>query len=342
MSRPRTVAVLCGGVGGSRFLRGLAKVFDNDKITAIVNTGDDIVLHGLYISPDVDTVLYALAGMVDDSKGWGIKGDSFRCLRAMRKLGVKTWFSLGDQDIATHILRTRLIGKGQKPSQVTRLLAERLGVKVRVIPMTDDRLETRIKTKNGWLHFQEYLVKRRMQDRITGIAFVGIEDARPAPGVIEAVTRSDLLVIPPSNPVVSVGTILSLRGVRTAVRRRRCSTIGVSPVIGGKVVRGPLAKMMRYMGLEVSSLSVARMYRDIIDGFVLDNRDAKYDSELRRMGIAPHFTDILMSDIRASARLANETVEFSRTLAQTSVLCKQRYIPAKSGRTACEQGPLPS
>jgi len=315
MSWPRTVAVLCGGVGGSRFLRGLAKVFENEKITAIVNTGDDIVLHGLHISPDVDTVLYTLAGVVDDSKGWGIKGDSFGCLKAMEKLGVETWFSLGDRDIATHIFRTSLLDGGWKLSQVTKLLAEKLGVKVRVIPMTDDRIETRIKTKGGWLHFQEYLVKRHMQDIIAGMAFAGVRDAKPAPGVIEAVTRSDLLVIPPSNPVVSVGTILSLRGVRTAVKRRKRPTVGVSPVIGGKVLRGPLAKMLRHRGVGVSSLSVARMYRGIIDGFVLDNCDATYASELRRIGIVPHFTDILMSDVRASAKLANETIEFSSTLA---------------------------
>jgi len=315
MSWPRTVAVLCGGVGGSRFLRGLAKVFENDKITAIVNTGDDIILHGLYISPDVDTVLYALAGMVDDSKGWGIKGDSFRCLKSMGKLGEKTWFALGDQDIATHVLRTWLIDRGWKPSRVTRLLVEKLGIKVRVIPMTDDRFETRIKTKSGWLHFQEYLVKRHMQDRITGIAFAGVEHARPTPGVIEAVRRSDLLVIPPSNPIVSVGAILSLKGVRTAVKGRKRPTVGVSPVIGGKVVRGPLAKMMEHRGVEVSSLSVARMYRGIIDGFVLDDCDAPYASELHRMGIAPHFTNILMPDVRASAGLAKETIKFSRTLA---------------------------
>jgi len=315
MSWPRDIAVLCGGVGASRFLRGLARVFENERITAIVNTGDDIVLNGLHISPDVDIVLYTLAGLIDDVKGWGIKGDTFTCLKAMGKLGMQTWFALGDRDLATHVFRTKLMREGRKPSQVTRILAERLGVKVRVVPMTDDRFETRVRTPSGWMHFQEYLVKRRMRERITGLAFAGAGRARPAPGVISAIKGSDLLIIPPSNPIVSVGTILSLRGVKTAIKRRKRPIVAISPVIGGRVIKGPLARMMRHKGLKVTSLSVAAIYRDLLDGFVLDNCDSRYAQDLQRMGIAPYLTDVLMPDVRASVRLAEETLEFSRTLA---------------------------
>jgi len=315
MNWPESVTVLCGGVGGSRFLRGLAQVIENERITAVVNTGDDIVLHGLHISPDVDIVLYSLAGLIDDQRGWGIRGDTFRCLEAMGNLGMETWFALGDRDLATHILRTRLLSQGRTLSEVTRELARRLNVRLRVIPMTDQRFETRVKTPSGWMNFQEYLVKRQMRDDILRLGFLGKSKARPAPGVLRSISRSDLLILPPSNPFVSTGTILSLLGVKEVVADRKGPTIAISPVIRGKVVKGPLAKMMRSHGMQVSSLSVARMYEGLLDGFVLDNRDFRFRDQLKRIGMEMLATDIMIPALESSKRLAREVLEFSKTLA---------------------------
>jgi LPPG:FO 2-phospho-L-lactate transferase len=314
MNWPESIAVLCGGVGGSRFLRGLAQVVQNDRITAVVNTGDDIVFHGLHVSPDIDIVLYSLAGLIDDEKGWGIKGDTFRCLEAMEKLGMETWFALGDKDLATHIFRTNLLSQGRTLSEVTHELADRLNVRVKVVPMTDQRFETRVKTPSGWMNFQEYLVKRQMRDYILRLGFPGRGKAQPAPGVLRSVSKSDLLILPPSNPFVSIGTILSLPGVRKAAEKRKGPTVAISPIIGGKVVKGPLAKTMRAYGMEVSSLSVAHMYRGLLDGFVLDTRDSRLRDKLKLTGMEVLVTDIMMPDPKSSKRLAGEVLEFSKTL----------------------------
>jgi LPPG:FO 2-phospho-L-lactate transferase len=314
MNWPESVAVLCGGVGGSRFLRGLAQVVQNKRITAVVNTGDDIVLHGLHISPDVDIVLYSLAGLIDEARGWGIKGDTFRCLETMKELGMETWFALGDRDLATHIFRTSLLSQGRTLSEATHELADRLNVRVKVIPMTDQRFETRVKTPSGWMNFQEYLVKRQMRDDILRLGFPGRGKAPPAPGVLKSVSRSDLLILPPSNPFVSTGTILSLPGVRKAVEKRKGPTVAISPIIGGKVVKGPLAKMMQAYGMEVSSLSVAHMYRGLLDGFVLDARDSRFMDQLKLTGMEVLVTDTMILGLGSSKRLAGEVLEFSKTL----------------------------
>jgi LPPG:FO 2-phospho-L-lactate transferase len=314
MNWPESITVLSGGVGGSRFLRGLAQVVQNERITAVINTGDDIVLHGLHISPDVDIVLYSLAGLIDDEKGWGIKGDTFRCLEAMGKLGMETWFALGDSDLATHIFRTSLLSQGQTLSEVTHELADRLNVRVKVIPMTDQKFETRVKTPSGWMNLQEYLVKRQMRDDILRLGFLGRGKALPAPGVLRSISRSDLLILPPSNPFVSTGTILSLPGVRKAVEKREGPTVAISPIIGGKVVKGPLGKMMRARGMEVSSASVVRMYRGLLDGFVLDVRDSRFRDQLKLTGMEVLVTDIMIADPESSRRLAGEVLEFSKML----------------------------
>ncbi|HYA22212.1 MAG TPA: 2-phospho-L-lactate transferase [Thermoproteota archaeon] len=314
MNWPRSITVLCGGVGGSRFLRGIAQAIDNRRITAVVNTGDDIVFHGLYISPDIDIVLYSLAGLIDDRRGWGIKGDTFHCLKTMNKLGMETWFALGDRDLATHVLRTSLLSQGRTPSEVTHELADRLNVRVRVIPMTDQRLETRIKTPRGWMSFQEYLVKRQMRDDILRLGFVGRRKARPGPDVLRSISMSDLLILPPSNPFVSIGTILSLPGVREAIEERKGPTVAISPIIGGKVVKGPLAKMMRAHEMEVSSLSVARMYRGLLDGFVLDDRDSALLDQVKLTGVRVLVADIMIASLESSKRLAREVIKFSQAL----------------------------
>ena len=324
MSWPETVTVLSGGVGGSKFLRGLADVLPPEKITAVVNTGDDITLHGLHISPDIDIVLYSLAGIVDEQKGWGVDGDSFRCLGAMKRLGMETWFMLGDADLATHIRRTQLLDQGLTLSEVTRRMGESLGVGVKVIPMSDDKFETHVRTAAGWIHFQEYLVKRQMRDEVLGIDFVGKESARPSPGVLDSVADSDVLIFAPSNPLVSTGTILSLHGVRETIMRRSGPTVAVSPVIGNRVVRGPLLEMMKAMKMEPTSLSVARMYRGLVEGFVVDRADAHLTDKLREIGVSPLMTNILMTDRHERRRLAKEVLGFARTLRRGSEAERQR------------------
>ena len=220
------IVCLAGGVGAAKFLRGLAEVVEPERITAIVNTGDDVEMHGLHVSPDLDIVMYTLAGIVDEEKGWGVEGDTFYCLEMLGRYGQETWFKLGDRDLATHILRTMWLRQGLGLSEITRRLRERLGVKVEIVPMTNDRVETRVVTDAGDLSFQEYLVKRGARDRVLDVYFKGIEGARPAPGVLERMGEADAIIVCPSNPVVSIGPILSVRGVRDALREAEAEVVG--------------------------------------------------------------------------------------------------------------------
>ncbi len=314
MRWPKSIAVLCGGVGAARFLTGLVRVFPEERITAIVNTGDDIILHGLHISPDIDIVTYSLAGIVDEEKGWGISADTFSCLSMLKKMGEEIWFQLGDMDLATHLIRTDMLEQGYVLSEITDKLRRSLGVGTTIIPMSNEHIETRIVTGIGDVHFQEYLVKRGMRDKIISIKFKGVRGALPAPGVIRTIGESDLLVIAPSNPFVSTGTILSIRGVRQAMRRRRKPSIAISPIIGGRAVKGPLALMFRSFRKSPSALEVARMYSDIIDAFVIDTIDIRLETEIRKMGLTPFATDILMVDQAARTKVAKEVLRFSRQL----------------------------
>lgn len=307
------LVALAGGVGGSRFLRGLRAAAGEATLTAIVNTGDDVTLHGLRISPDVDTVLYALAGAVDESRGWGPRGDTFRCMAALERLGGETWFRLGDLDLATHLRRTELIAAGWAPSAVTAELALRLGVRgVTVLPMTDDPVETHVELASGeWVHFQEFFVRRRADAAIRGVRFDGVERARPAPGVLGAIAAADLVALCPSNPVVSLGPILALPGVRDALvaaRRRGATVIGVSPLIGGATVKGPAARMLADLGVEPSAAGVAGMYADLLDVYLLDRADAGLADRVRAQGARPVVTDALMRGRRGEARLAREAL----------------------------------
>ena len=259
------ITALAGGVGAARFLQGLVKAVAEDKVTVIVNTGDDIKLHGLHISPDIDIVTYTLAGIVDKEKGWGIRSDTFRCLEMLRKYGHEGWFNLGDMDLATHINRTYLLGRGLKLSEITEMHRSALGLKVRILPMSDDRFETHIVTDKGKMHFQEYLVKRGAADAVLGVSFEGVEDARPAPGVIDSIMNSSAVVVCPSNPIVSIGTILAVRVVRDALRETEAKIAAISPIVGGAPIKGPADKLMQGLGLEVSASSVAELYRDFLD-----------------------------------------------------------------------------
>lgn len=306
----RAIVALAGGVGGSRLLRGLRLAAPTTPITAIVNTGDDVTLHGLRISPDVDTVLYTLAGVVDERRGWGPRGDTFHAMTSLERLGGETWFRLGDLDLGLHLRRTELLSAGLPPSGVTAELASCLGVDsaLTILPMTDDRVETWVQLAEDaqWVHFQEYFVRRRAQVPIRDVRFEGIEQARPAPGVLEAIASAHVVVLCPSNPFVSLAPILAVQGVRDALgraRERGASVVGVSPIIGGTTVKGPAARMLAELGHEPTAAAVAGLYKDLLDIFFLDRVDATLADQVTAMGIRPIVADIIMRGRPGAARL---------------------------------------
>ncbi|MEM2029326.1 MAG: 2-phospho-L-lactate transferase [Candidatus Bathyarchaeia archaeon] len=308
------ITALAGGVGAAKFLSGLVKIVPEEELTVIVNTGDDIELFGLHISPDLDIVTYTLAGIVDEEKGWGIKGDTFHCLEMLRRYGYETWFNLGDRDLATHIHRTILLRSGLKLSEVTKDICRRLGLKVNILPMTDDRFETWIETNAGLMHFQEYLVKRGAKDRVLGVKYIGVESASPAEGVIESILESELIIICPSNPIVSIGTILSLRGVREALRKTQARKVAISPIVSGAPIKGPADKLMSGLGMEVSAFSVAYLYRDFLNIFVLDQLDVGEKDRIERLGIKAILTNTIMRTLEDKINLAKTVLEASQSI----------------------------
>jgi LPPG:FO 2-phospho-L-lactate transferase len=304
------IVALAGGVGGSRFVRGLKAAAPDADLTVVVNTGDDVTLHGLRISPDVDTVLYALSGLVDEKRGWGPRGDTFLAMDALERLGGETWFRLGDKDLATHLRRTELLNAGWLPSRITREFAQRLGIEgVNILPMTDAPVETWVQlAEDGrWVHFQEYFVHRRTDVTIRAVEVRGISAAAPAPGVLEALAAADLVVICPSNPFVSVNPILHVPGVRDAVaaaRRRTVLVAAVSPIIGGSTVKGPAARMLAELGFEPSAAGVVAVYDGLLDVFLIDPQDAAQVDAIAAHGARPVIADALMNGRRGEARLA--------------------------------------
>jgi LPPG:FO 2-phospho-L-lactate transferase len=266
------ITVLAGGLGGSRCVHALSLAAGPDHVTAIGNVGDDLEMWDLHVSPDLDTIMYTLAGLLDEERGWGVRGDTYQAMGVAEQAGRETWFTLGDQDAGLHLLRTRMLKRGEPLSTVTQKLAEGLGVGVRLIPATDDRLRTKIQTTDGELDFQEWFVRRRHADRVDGVRFEGAEASRPAPGVVEAIAEADVVVIAPSNPFVSIRPILAVPGIEEALRERRVAAI--SPLVGGKAVRGPLAEMMASLGHEPGAAGVRALYGDLISTFVLDSEDA--------------------------------------------------------------------
>jgi LPPG:FO 2-phospho-L-lactate transferase len=301
------IVVLAGGVGAARFLEGLVQVVPPEEITTIVNTGDDFTLHGLHISADLDIVTCTLAGLIDQAQGWGIAGDTDECMGWLGKLGGPTWFKLGDRDLALHIRRTDLLRAGHTLSEVADTIRRALGVGVRILPMSDDPVETYIETPAGAIHFENYLVERRAQDEVLGVAFRGIERARPAPGVLEAIRDAKAILIAPSNPVVSVGTILAVPGVRAALAETSAPIAAVSPIVGGAPIKGPATPLMRAVGMEVSALGVAGAYQDLAGAFVIDIQDAALAPDIRALGMRVTVTDTIMrgpSEKRALAEAA--------------------------------------
>ncbi len=270
--------MLAGGLGGSRCVHALALAAGPEHVTAIGNVGDDLEMWGLQVSPDLDTIMYTLAGLLDEERGWGVRGETYQAMAVAEQAGRETWFTLGDQDAGLHVLRTRMLKKGEPLSTVTQKLAEGLGIGVRLLPVTDDRLRTKIQTPDGELDFQEWFVRRRHADRVDGVRFEGAEEARPAPGVVEAIAEADVVVIAPSNPFVSIRPILAVPGVEEALSATRVAAI--SPLVGGKALRGPLAEMMASLGHQPGAAGVRALYGDLVSTFVVDPEDAALADEI--------------------------------------------------------------
>ena len=303
------ITVLAGGVGAAKFLQGLVEVVDPHEVTIIGNTGDDIDLYGLHISPDLDIVTYTLAGIHHADQGWGIQGDTFHTLEMLGRYGHPTWFNLGDYDLATHIHRSARLRHGWSLSAVTDEIRQALGVIPRILPMTNQRAETKIVTDEGVLHFQEYLVQRRTEPAVRGVVYEGIEVARPAPGVCEAIQKADGIIVPPSNPIVSIGTILAVPGVRQALAARRGRVVAVSPIVQGATLKGPADKLLVALGYEASALGVARYYGTLLDAFVLDQLDRTLQEPISRLGIEVRSMNTIMSGPVERHTLAKAMVE---------------------------------
>jgi LPPG:FO 2-phospho-L-lactate transferase len=309
------IVALAGGVGGAKLADGLYRPVAPDELTIIVNTGDDFDLYGLRISPDADTVLYTLAGLANPETGWGIAGDTFATLEMLRRYGEDTWFLLGDRDFATHIQRTRWLRDGQTPTQIASTLATSLGVRARLLPMCDVTVATRVNTPAGELAFQDYFVRRHHSDEVLGLRFEGIADAQVTQPVRDAIDQAEAIVFCPSNPIVSIGPILAVAGVRDLIRQARAPRVAVSPIVGGHALRGPADHMLAGLGDEVSAFGVARLYADVLDGMIIDSIDASLAGRIRdELHLGVHVTDTVMRTQSDRLRLAQEALQFAQHL----------------------------
>jgi LPPG:FO 2-phospho-L-lactate transferase len=304
------VAALAGGVGGAKLAAGLQSVLPAGDLSVVVNTADDFDLWGLHVCPDLDTVMYTLAGIANPETGWGIAGESFETLNMLERYGEDTWFKLGDRDLATHVLRTASLRSGETLTEVTDTLSGALGVESVVLPMTDAPVSTLLDTPEGWLEFQEYFVRRGQRDEVLAVELRGIEEARPSGGVLAAISGADAIVFCPSNPVVSVGPILAVPGMREALASTHAPKVAVSPIVGGRALKGPADKMLLSLGHEVSATGVAAMYSGLVDGMVVDSVDEAKRSGIEDIGMRVLVTDSVMRDVRDRTRLARETLEF--------------------------------
>ena len=313
LSQDLTVTALAGGVGAARFLRGLVRVINPANLCIIVNTGDDEEFFGLSVSPDIDTITYTLADAVDHSKGWGLPDESFRCLESLKRYYPDTWFGLGDTDLATHLFRTQQLRQGKTLTEVTAAIAESWGVKATVLPMSNDPVRTVVHTQAGALPFQEYFVKGRGEGNVKKVELRGIENALAAPGVCDAIRSAQLVILPPSNPIVSIGPIMGLPGVRESLQETPAPIIGISPLVAGKPIKGPADRMLSGLGIEASAAGVAGMYTDFLDSFVIDTQDAGQQARLEAQGLTVQVTDTIMTDMDKSVTLAQTVVEQSYT-----------------------------
>jgi LPPG:FO 2-phospho-L-lactate transferase len=309
------VLALAGGVGGGKFARGLADVVQPDRLGIAVNTADDFVHLGLHVCPDIDSVLYAMADVNDPERGWGLAGETWNFMDALRRLGGESWFQLGDKDLATHVLRTQALASGRSLTEVTAQLAERLGLRHSVFPMTDSPVRTNVDTDQGVLPFQDYFVRRQCKPVFRGASFEGAAQAGPSAAFAAALDKADAVLIAPSNPYVSIDPILAVGDVRQRLVRSRAPKVAVSPIVGGGAVKGPLAKMMRELGREPSPAGVAAHYGRLFDGWVIDHADRAQQQALEQQGFRVRITNTLMITAADKARLAGETLDFARELA---------------------------
>ncbi len=298
------ITVLAGGVGAARFLQGLVQVVDPATVTVVSNVADDVEMFGLHVSPDTDIVIYSLAGVVNPETGWGLEGDTFAVVDALRRFGYGRWFNLGDRDLATAVHRTRLLREGRPMHEIVAELTDAFGVKTTILPVTNERVATHVQTAAGELAFQEYMVQRATEPEVTGVRFDDADTATPAPGVLDAIREADRLILAPSNPFVSIAPILAVPGVRRAVEESRARRIAISPIVGGEAIKGPAAKMLASLGHDVSALGVAALYRDLIDVMVIDEQDRALAPDIEALGLICAITDTMMTSPERKAALA--------------------------------------
>lgn len=304
------ITVLTGGTGGAKFVDGLRQVVPPEELTIVVNTGDDLLWWGLYVSPDIDSITYVLAGLLSKERGWGVKGDTFQCLQAMGQLGQPIWFHAGDRDLAVHLVRSQLLAEGKTLTEATAEISGKLGVTARILPMSDSRVETRVLTPIGELSFEEYFVQRWYQDPVESVRYAGAADAEPAPGVIDAILRSDIVLVAPSNPVSSIFPILAVPGIRGALRDTKAIIAGISPIVGGAAVSGPAGILMASQNLPVSISGIAQTYADFLDVLVADNRDRAECESLATTTLHVHCTNTLMRSLNDRIDLARAVLDF--------------------------------
>jgi LPPG:FO 2-phospho-L-lactate transferase len=307
------IVVLTGGTGGAKFVDGLRQVVPTRDLTIIANTGDDLEWWGLYVSPDLDSITYVLAGLLSKERGWGVKGDTFFCLQAMGELSEPIWFHTGDRDLAVHLLRSKLLKQGKTLTEATAEIASRMGVQARILPMSNSRVETRVDTPVGELSFEEYFVQRWYQDPVKSVRFAGVETAEPAPGVIDAIMTASAVLVAPSNPVTSIGPILAVPGMVEALHQTRAPVAAISPIVGNAAVSGPAGILMAAQGLPVSIAGVAQAYREFLDILVVDDRDAQAAEELQRSGLRVRCANTIMSGAKEKTELADKVLSFIST-----------------------------
>ncbi|MBS7654717.1 MAG: 2-phospho-L-lactate transferase [Candidatus Bathyarchaeia archaeon] len=303
------VVALAGGVGAAKFLRGLVRIIPPQNLLIVGNVGDDVELYGLHISPDLDIIMYTLAGIVDEEKGWGVAGDTFHCLEMLGRLGFETWFNLGDRDLAIHIIRTKMLREGYTLSQATAQLCKMLGVKAKLMPMSDDKVRTKVQAGELLLDFQEYFVKRGTMDTVTDVIFEGAKKAKPAPGIIEAINMAERIIICPSNPLLSIAPILSISAIRKALEASMAPIIGISPIVGGKALKGPADRVMASMGYEASAYGVAKFYGKLLKHLIIDEVDIAHKKRIENLGIKVTVTNTLMKNVEDAIRLAKILME---------------------------------
>jgi LPPG:FO 2-phospho-L-lactate transferase len=307
------IVLLAGGTGGAKLASGLLAVLGEDRLAVIANTGDDIAAFGLHVSPDPDLVTYWLAGVIDEERGYGVKGETHNAFRQLVALGAPDWFTLGDSDLATCLLRTELLHEGRRLTEIARYLTEALGVGAAVLPMSDEPVQTHVKTEDEWRHFQEYLIRQQAKPAIEDVAFNGAEEARPTAEALRALEVAEAIVIGPSNPIASIGPILALPGMREALRAAPAPVVAVSPLVAGRSLKGPTEPFMRWAGLDVSDAGIASYYAGLANGLVADRGTPTGRASLGE--IVLHQTETLMEDAEGRARLARETLAFAQSLA---------------------------